>query len=518
MSKSRAIDYAILKTLQVHPDFLSDINQIVYSNCSKVEFTNFTSQFGARKGLEGCTSDDFIVYIAENLINLYSTGIEYYRELPQENRDQIFSQTYGEYYWHSKDIIDLFLNGNIILFFKTNPDKLLEACSLVTRARYMQENVNIFFGTNLRTYLDLTSYANQSISNTTTADLKQKVEQDKKRLEGTYTSPDLTNGTNIQRFAGGLNARLAEDVARQQGVRQVNVRMSTINKCVRDIVNGSQLVQADNDYTLDGTLYATQRMGKRSNQEDAVLIMVHPANPDFKLMVVSDGMGGIENGEYASSETVKRISQWFSSLDPVYYNFPNELHKLFNAEIARISREIYQEKNHGLETLVSGATFVGAIITGEQTLISSVGDSRAYALMGKRLELLTSDESFAWMKYKATGRRPTPQEIDDDRFLFNNNVITHNIGDYDIEPIQSIIITNNAYDRLLLFSDGVTDLLTQERLAVLSRGHDLSTITRYIVEEALSQNAVRANGPDEYHREVVRAGKDNATAAMYARR
>ncbi|MBR6133710.1 MAG: serine/threonine-protein phosphatase [Bacilli bacterium] len=512
MSKSRTIDYAILKTLQVHPDFLSDINQIVYSNCSKVEFKNFTSQFGARKGLEGCTSDDFIVYVAENLINLYSTGIEYYNELPQENRDQLFYQTFGEYYWRAKEIIEQFSgeNQNIILFFKTNPSVLLEACSLVTRARYMQENNKIFFGNNLRTYLDLTSYSNQLIKETTTDKLKQKAYTDRMLLEGQPNS--------IQQYAASLVDKVGVDAARQQGVQQVNVRMSTVNKCVNDIVNGSQLVQADNDYTLDGTLYATQRMGKRSNQEDAVLIMVHPANPDFKLMVVSDGMGGIENGEYASSETVKRISQWFSSLDPVYYNFPNELHKLFNAEIARISREIYQEKNRGLENLVSGATFVGAIITGEQTLISSVGDSRAYALMGNRLELLTSDESFAWMKYKVTGRRPTPQEIDDDRFLFNNNVITHNIGDYDIEPIQSIIITNNAYDRLLLFSDGVTDLLTQERLAVLSRGHDLSTITRYIVEEALSQNAVRANGPDEYHREIVRAGKDNATAAMYARR
>ncbi len=487
MSKSRAIDYAILKTLQVHPEFISDINQIIYTNCGNVFLRNFTSQYGARSGLEGCTSDDFIVFVVENLLNLYSTGIVYYQELPINNRDQVFAQTYGEYYWTAKRIIDLFADGkqNIVLFFKTNPDILLEACSLVTKARYTYEGVNNFFGTNLRTYLDLTSYSNQVINNTTTDILKQKVEQDK---------------------------------LRQSGVEHINVRMSTVNKCVTDILNGAQLAKANNDYTLDGTLYATQRVGRRSNQEDAVLIMVHPSNPDFKLMVVSDGMGGVENGEYASSETVKRISKWFSELDPSYSAFPDELHRLFNQEIAKISREIYHEKNEGMENIVSGATFVGAIITEQKTLISSVGDSRAYTLTGKRLELLTNDESFAWFKYRAARRKPTPQELDEDRFLINNNIITRNIGDSDIEPIQSISIPTDSYDRLLLFSDGVTDLLSQERLAILSRGHDLSTITKYIVEEALSQNAVRVNGSDEFHRAIVGAGKDNATAAMFARR
>ena len=65
--------------------------------------------------------------------------------------------------------------------------------------------------------------------------------------------------------------------------------------------------------------------------------------------------------------------------------------------------------------------------------------TRAYTLTGKNLQLLTCDESQVWFKYQANNRRPTPQELDDDRFLISNNIITRYIGD-------SEIVTQIDYD------------------------------------------------------------------------
>ena len=513
MSKSMDIDYAILKTLQVHPDFKQEINEILNANCEKVNIKNFTSQYGARDRIKDYTPDDYIAYVAEKLIDIYVTGITLYQYLQGETKDQDFNRLFGEYYWPAKSIIDEFNREsiNIIIYFKSYPAKLLEACSLVTKSRFIDPK--LIRGQNLITLIDTSSYNNYKIGETTTSALKGKIPGDVKSAK--LEAPPFRYQTTQE-----LKQQIPNHVEQQNGVSNIQVRKRTVNKCLEAIIYGSQLMDANNEYSLNG-LYATMNKGRRPNQEDAVLIMEHPKNPNFKIMAVSDGMGGLLNGEYASSETIRRISQWFESIPEESYYYPQELQKEFNKKIREISKQIYFEKNateDDEEKLVSGATLVAAIITEKDTIVSSVGDSRAYTLTGKNLQLLTCDESQVWFKYQANNRRPTPQELDDDRFLTYNNVITRNIGSEELATIQTYMLPNSSYDRLLLFSDGVTDLLTQERLAVLSSGHDLSTITKYIVEEAITCDAIRKNGGDEYHRASIAHGKDNATAAMYARR
>ena len=514
MSKSMDIDYAILKTLQVHPDFKQEINGILNANCEKVNIKNFTSQYGARDRIKDYTPDDYIAYVAEKLIDIYVTGITLYQRIQDENRDATFNRLFGEYYWPAKEIIDEFNKEsiNIIIYFKSYPAKLLEACSLVTKSRFIDRR--LIQGQDLITYIDTSSYNNYKIGNTTTSYLKGKLPADIN--EAKLDAELFKFNTTTQQ----LKEQIYDNKDQQRGVSNIQVRKRTVNKCLEAIIYGSQLMDANNEYSLNG-LYATMNKGRRPNQEDAVLIMEHPKNPNFKIMAVSDGMGGLLNGEYASSETVRRISQWFESIPEESYYYPQDLQKEFNKKIREISKQIYFEKNateDDEEKLVSGATIVAAIITEKDTIVSSVGDSRAYTLTGKNLQLLTCDESQVWFKYQADNRRPTPQELDDDRFLTYNNVITKNIGSEELATIQTYRIPNSSYDRLLLFSDGVTDLLTQERLAVLSSGHDLSTITKYIVEEAITCDAIRKQGEDEYHRASIAHGKDNATAAMYARR
>ena len=43
-------------------------------------------------------------------------------------------------------------------------------------------------------------------------------------------------------------------------------------------------------------------------------------------------------------------------------------------------------------------------------------------------------------------------------------------------------------------------------------------VAELLVKEAISKRAIRKAGADEYHKAVVEAGKDNATAAVYIRR
>ena len=77
---------------------------------------------------------------------------------------------------------------------------------------------------------------------------------------------------------------------------------------------------------------------------------------------------------------------------------------------------------------------------------------------------------------------------------------------------------HNQYDRLILLTDGVTDLLSQERIWILSHNEHPEKVAELLVKEAISKRAIRKAGADEYHKAVVEAGKDNATAAVYIRR
>ena len=109
-----------------------------------------------------------------------------------------------------------------------------------------------------------------------------------------------------------IDEKVRQDGAKLRGVRNVQVNPHAVNKCLEDIRAGIQVKNKFNDYELSGNLFASQHVGKRrSNQEDSVLIMEHPQNKDFKILVVADGMGGGVDGEKVSTYVVQEIAKWF---------------------------------------------------------------------------------------------------------------------------------------------------------------------------------------------------------------
>ena len=316
-----------------------------------------------------------------------------------------------------------------------------------------------------------------------------------------------------------LFAKVSLDIDKIAIAKNIQVNQKATNQCLLDVMSGAQLKNQHNEYGLNGYLYATQDIGKRrSNQEDAVIIMEHPNNPEFKLIAVSDGMGGVELGDKASSYLTQQLAKWFQSLPGDLYGFPIEVQKLLNKKIAQISSEINRTYNAPYNGIRCGATVVSSIVTEEYTINSTVGDSRIYIIKDGKLQLITRDESAVWPPYKDS-HQITSEELDDLRFVRNNNEILRCIGqDMDANHIQTTIIPNNCYDKLILLSDGVTDLLSQEQIRVISKNYPTNMITHELVQAAISNLAIRTKGEDELHYGGIAAGKDNATAAMYSRR
>lgn len=255
-------------------------------------------------------------------------------------------------------------------------------------------------------------------------------------------------------------------------------------------------------------MQATTSIGKkRSNQEDAVLLKIHPNNPNFKILLVSDGMGGGIAGEEASSIVVAEIDKWFENLPEQYYENTEKLEEQLHIKIKQISRLINDKyKNE------SGATIVCAIIGNDNTLIANVGDSRAYAVKGKEMRQITKDHSFVQNLYD----RGFIAEKDDMRFHNKSNLVTQILGSENDEP-QFITLKNNEYDKLLLFTDGVTDCLSDDEIKVITQRTNREDITKEIVESAINNSSnIReelSNNPN--YSKNIPGGKDNTTAAVY---
>ena len=360
-----------------------------------------------------------------------------------------------------------------------------------------------------------------------------------------YVSEEIGKIVKQQRE---YDLKLATKNNSKYGITSVKVNREALNLCRQEIIDGSQIsIQNDirrnnirngrvlqrprREYQLDDDLFAVSDIGMhREDQEDSVLILKHPLNPNYKMMVVADGVGGYAGGEKASREAVLSMIEWFESLNPEFLKETNknELVAMWNERLLSLN-DLINDKYPG-----AGSTFVGAIVGEKSTVIGSVGDSRAY-LLDNNLELrqVTMDDNKGYKdwerrwgriyKESRTGKSKVTidkmlDEKDKVRFKRDSNVILASLGIADSITPHFVSFPNESYKTLLLLSDGVTDCLSDKELMVITRQSSPKDIARDLIDVALKNDSYRKDledNPEYFPR--ISAGKDNATAIVYHR-
>lgn len=501
MTNNQIIDLAITETLKEHPNFAGVYSTTIYENIiEEVNLRNFTSQNNARRNMSRMTSNDLLRYILDEAIIIYEALLRLYPQIETNQKLDINSQRnirncFPEWKTIQEEIIRLQLTrSNVFNVYRLDPNRLFALVNAVMKIRF---NPNFYL------------YDKDS----------------EKGFELYYSGQELRKkitrlGTEANRFAT-LQDKIEKDYQNIKNIKNVRVNHLAINRCLQEVLDGTQIKHQRNEYNLDGTLFATQDIGRyRQNQEDSTLIMNHPQNPNFKILVVADGMGGGEYGEKASNYIVSELSKWFSKLPLTYYENYEKLYPEFQSVVQRISQDIYEKYNKRSGRISVGSTLVGAIIGKDITTIINVGDSRAYAIQNGVINLVTEDESRVWdeMKYKVRSEQRSIRvsDINQLRFARANNEIKNAVGLGELPTPQIKLLYNKSYDKLLLFSDGVHDLLSMDDISVITKTTKPQDLTKAIVNMAISTPAY---GYDEYGQAVkVGAGKDNATAAAYIRR
>lgn len=264
---------------------------------------------------------------------------------------------------------------------------------------------------------------------------------------------------------------------------------------------------------LEPVMYTLTDKGRvRSKNEDSVIAISHPESESIKFLAVADGMGGYSNGEYASSYTIERLKEWFNNRTAFEFNNLNYLNTNLQELIQDINVSLHKESRKRLNEM--GTTLTCAIVTNNKTLVLNIGDSRCYLMKDTNLKQITDDDSTVYEQYEAGILTK-----DDLRFHPRNNIVTQGLGITIVSP-KTKIIDNDSYDKLLLFTDGVTDCLSDDRIKLIANTSRKEEILEKIIDEAVNIEQAKPKNitlPEGF-RVYPTPGKDNATGAILIKR
>ena len=181
------------------------------------------------------------------------------------------------------------------------------------------------------------------------------------------------------------------------------------------------------------------------------------------LLVVCDGMGGMNAGATASDLAVKSIKEWFSNdrLTPEVFESQATILLYIEQAITAADEKIKLTGSQNSEQAGMGSTIVLAWIVGEQVYIGWCGDSRAYRFNATAgLERLSHDHSYV-QELVDSGKLSPELAFEHP----DNNIITRSLGDNrqkvkpDVRcyPLQSD-------DMILLCSDGLCGVLRDSEI------------------------------------------------------
>lgn len=202
---------------------------------------------------------------------------------------------------------------------------------------------------------------------------------------------------------------------------------------------------------------------KRKNNQDSFAII---DRSEYMLAVVCDGVGGARGGNIASETAVKTfcaaMRSAFSRRSPEQFD-EQELEDLMKQAVGDANTEVYRKAAEDSDLEGMGTTLVAALLCKAGNFAVNVGDSRLYLRDSEGLRPLTKDNTF--VQYLVDRGVITPEEapMHPDR-----NIILRALGGN--EEVETDFYRIPAFDRLLLCSDGLYNMLPIEEMCAVTDG------------------------------------------------
>jgi serine/threonine protein phosphatase PrpC len=201
-------------------------------------------------------------------------------------------------------------------------------------------------------------------------------------------------------------------------------------------------------------------------------------------LAVADGMGGHAAGEIASTLSLSLLLQFSQQGSRWFVSIGEEEARVIAARIEgllqSVDKTIAAEAEDHPAWDGMGSTITAAVVIEGCLFLCQVGDSRAYLLRQGRLERLTHDQTLA-QELVDSGVLPLEQASSHP----TRHILTQALGRGDVTlRVQRFQLEPG--DRLILTTDGVTDVLPDARIAELTRVADPHTACDQLLEQALA--------------------------------
>lgn len=199
------------------------------------------------------------------------------------------------------------------------------------------------------------------------------------------------------------------------------------------------------------------------------------------VLLVADGMGGTNAGEVASHLAQNTVLEAFNDLEKAPDSVEDRETFLRNC-ILNAHHAIINHQHANLDTAGMGTTLVVAWIINDSVSVAWSGDSRCYIANSEESTLpFTDDHSIVWNIVLEGGM--TAEEA---RVHPQSNIIVQSLGDERNPPDPSSRSKKlNAGDRVMLCSDGLNGMLTDEEIYTeLHSEAPISEICKRMVEKA----------------------------------
>ncbi|GEM_PF-1322967 len=197
------------------------------------------------------------------------------------------------------------------------------------------------------------------------------------------------------------------------------------------------------------------------------------------LYIVADGVGGNDAGEIASRMAVEYTPLF-------YYQDPNpNVRASLIAAIEEANRQIYHQGLGNAAQYRMGTTITAVVLYGTQFYVANVGDSRAYLVRNGKAELLTRDHTWVAESVAAGLILPAEAAVHSQR-----NIITRSLGqDLMVQVDCSGPFLLQLGDRLLLCTDGLSDLVSSAELVAIAVGFPPQKAVRQLIALARQRGA-----------------------------
>lgn len=227
---------------------------------------------------------------------------------------------------------------------------------------------------------------------------------------------------------------------------------------------------------------------------------------DLQLWVLADGMGGHAGGDIASRMAVQSVTDYLESYGLALSKGEEggtQYEGLLVNALENANQAIREEARGNKAVRGMGTTVVAVLImpgnSGDQAVVAHAGDSRLYLLRKDKLILWTRDHTL--MEERLALNLITAEQV---RTHPQRHVLTKALG---IEPLVMPTVRTyglEIHDRLLLCSDGLTKMLTDEEIESLVVKR--STVSQQTCQD-LIETANRLGGED--NTTVIIVGKEN---------